>query len=511
MREELDVSDKTRQLFRDLARRIHDYQVPTQEIVPSFVPTPAVDAASQARTPGTQPRPVAARGLTIAEAVRRQGSGAMSARDVVRGCLDTIGRLDAKLNAFVTVMADEALRTAEALDARRQAGEPLRPMHGVPIAVKDIIDVAGVPTTASSRVRASTPAAKQDATVVRRLRQAGAIIVGKTQTHEFALGVSTPQSRNPWDHARLAGGSSGGSAIAIASGMALGSLNTDTRGSIRVPSALCGVVGLKATFGVVPKQGVLTLSWTMDHVGPITRSVEDAARMLDVIAGVDPLDTFSIPKPPTDYASFIGRPIKDLRVGVPAPMLVDVDAEVERSFSEACRVIEDRGARVVPLEAPDPEDLAMCSAAGLIVGRCEAAAYHQPTLGDGSLYTPDVFAQLDEARQVLAVDYLQALRYRTQFITAIDAIFRDVDVLAMPTIPVPAPLASEAESVMVLLARNCIPWSFGWYPTLNLPTGLTAQRLPISIQFVGPRFSEGRLLAFGSTYEAAAGFEYPEF
>lgn len=504
------MSDKTRRLFRDLARRIHEYQVPAQEIVPSFVPKPALQTASQARTSG-EPGPGAARGLTVAEALRQQASGAMSASDLVRGCLEKIGRLDAQLNAFVTVMADEALRTAEALDAKRQAGEPLRSMHGVPIAVKDIIDVAGVPTTASSRVRATTSAAKQDATVVARMRQAGAIMIGKTHTHEFALGVSTPQSRNPWDPARLAGGSSGGSAIAIASGMALGSLNTDTRGSIRVPSALCGVVGLKATFGVVPKHGVLTLSWTMDHIGPITRSVDDAARMLDVIAGADALDAFSIPKPPMEYASFIGQSVKSLRVGLPAPMLVDVDAEVERSFRDACGVLESCGAKVVRLEAPQPEDLAMCSAAGMIVGRCEAAAYHQPTLGDGSLYTPDVFAQLDEARQVLAIDYLQALRYRTEFIRTIDSIFRDVDVLAMPTIPVPAPLAAEAESVMVLLARNCIPWSFGWYPTLNLPTGLTKQRLPISMQFVGPRFSEGSLIALGSAYEAATRFEYPEF
>jgi aspartyl-tRNA(Asn)/glutamyl-tRNA(Gln) amidotransferase subunit A len=147
----------------------------------------------------------------------------------------------------------------------------------------------------------------------------------------------------------------------------------------------------------------------------------------------------------------------------------------------------------------------------MIVGRCEAAAYHQPTLGDGSLYTPDVFAQLDEARQVPAVDYLQALRYRTSFMAAIDAIFEKVDVLAMPTVPVPAPLAGEADSTMVLLARNCIPWSFGWYPTLNMPTGLTSGRLPASIQLVGPRFGERRLIALGSAFEARVRFEYPEF
>jgi aspartyl-tRNA(Asn)/glutamyl-tRNA(Gln) amidotransferase subunit A len=192
-------------------------------------------------------------------------------------------------------------------------------------------------------------------------------------------------------------------------------------------------------------------------------------------------------------------------------MLVDIHPEVERSFSESCRVLEHLGVRIIHLKVPDGEDLALCSAAGLIVGRCEAAAYHQPTLGDGSLYTPDVFAQLDEARAVTAVDYLQALRYRTEFMARVDDALRTVDVLAMPTIPIPAPLAAEAESVMVLLARNCIPWSFGWYPTLNLPSGLTPERLPISIQFVGPRYGEGHLLALGSAFESNVSFEYPQF
>ena len=503
------MSEKTRRLFQELARRLREYKVPAQEIVPAFIPK------SEKTTPHTtragEARPHAERGLTIVEALERQRSGAASAWDLVRGCLQKIERLNPKLNAFVSVTAEEALQTAEALDRQRKAGALLGPMHGIPLAVKDIIDVAGAGTTASSRVRAAAPPAEGDAPVVARMRAAGAIVIGKTHTHEFALGMSTPQSRNPWDAERLAGGSSGGSAIAIASGMAIASLNTDTRGSIRVPSSLCGVVGLKATFGVVPKNGVLTLSWTMDHVGPITRSVEDAARMLDVIAGADPQDHFSIPKAPGEYAGFIGSTVAGLRVGIPAPMLVEVDREVEQSFNEACHVLESCGAKVIPLEAPRPEDLAMCSAAGMIVGRCEAAAYHQPTLDDSSLYTQDVFAQLDEARHVRAVDYLQALRYRTQFVDAIDGIFRDVDVLAMPTTPIPAPLAADAESVLVLLARNCIPWSFGWYPTLNLPTGLTRGRLPTSMQFVGPRFSEGTLIALGSAYETATRFEYPEF
>jgi aspartyl-tRNA(Asn)/glutamyl-tRNA(Gln) amidotransferase subunit A len=233
--------------------------------------------------------------------------------------------------------------------------------------------------------------------------------------------------------------------------------------------------------------------------------------MLDVMAGHDAHDPFSQARPEVRYADFLGQPVKDLRIGIPDQMLIDVHPEVEKSFQESLRMLEDLGARVTMLKAPDREDLTLCSAAGLIVGRCEAAAYHQPTLGDGSLYTPDVFAQLDEASKVSAVDYIQALRYRSEFMTKVDEELRNVDVLAMPTIPIPAPLAAEAESVMVLLARNCIPWSFGWYPTLNLPTSLTKDGLPISIQFVGPRYGEGRLLALGSAFEDVVGFEYPQF
>ncbi len=504
------MSNKTRELFRDLARRIHDYRVPSQDVVPSFLPAPTVTGPVEQEGNPRKSTEKRRRHLTIADAIRAQQAGEFTASDLVRRCLDAAGRLE-KLNAFVRLTGESALERAHALDADRQAGNELGPMHGIPIAIKDIIDVAGVPTTASSRVRASAAPAASDAPAVRRLLEAGAIVIGKTQTHEFALGVSTPQSRNPWDPARLAGGSSGGSAIAVASGMALGSVNTDTRGSIRVPSALCGLVGLKPTFGIVPKKGVIPLSWTMDHVGPITRSTADAARMLEVMGGHDPDDPFSSAARPRHYTRALHQPTKGLRVGIPAQMLIDVDEQVRRSFDDARRVMEDLGVSVKMLEAPDRDDLMLCSAAGLIVGRCEAAAYHQPTLHDGSLYTQDVYAQLDEASKVTAVDYLQALRYRTQFMAGVDAIFGDVDLLAMPTTPIPAPLASEAEAVMVLLARNCIPWSFGWYPTLNLPIGLSQGRLPISIQLVGPHFGEGPLLTLGSAIEAALDFQYPEF
>jgi aspartyl-tRNA(Asn)/glutamyl-tRNA(Gln) amidotransferase subunit A len=293
--------------------------------------------------------------------------------------------------------------------------------------------------------------------------------------------------------------------------MALGSLGTDTRGSIRVPSALCGLVGLKPTFGLVPKSGCVTLAWTMDHIGPIVRTVEDAARILSVIAGCDATDPFTPESPSTDYTRFLGGDVRGFRVGVPRELCKDVDPDVARAFGDACATLGRLGAVVEEVAAPSQEDLQLCSAAGLIVSRAEGAAYHRPTLDKTSLYTPDVFAQFDEARRVCATDYIQALRYRTEFTARIGEVFRSVDVLAMPTVPVPAPLASEAEAVMVLLARNSIPWSFGWFPTLNVPSGLTAAGLPCSVQFVATHFQDGLLLTIGAAYERATPLELPDF
>lgn len=504
------MSEQTRQLFRSLHARLKVYQPSSQEVSPAYFvtrqpPSPPTPAP-QRRPEGPIPRKV----FTLSEALAKQVRGELSATELVRRSLAQVERLNGRLNAFVTVTAETALARAAELDRHRVEGAPLGPLHGIPIAVKDLIDVEGVPTTASSKVRAGK-VASVDATVVARLKAAGAVIVGKTHTHEFGLGVSTPQSRNPWDPERLAGGSSGGSAIAAATGMALGSINTDTRASIRVPSALCGLVGLKPTFGLVPKRGVVSLSWTMDHIGPITRSVEDAARILSAIAGFDPGDPFSVAGAVTDYTAFLGEEIAGLRVGVPVDSLTGVDPEVARAFAAASDAVRSLGAKVVEVLNPSSDAILLCSAAGFIVSRCEAAAYHQPTLGDPSLYTADVFAQLDEARSVPAMDYLQALRYRTEFVAEMQALFRSVDLLAMPTVPIPAPLASESEAVMVLLARNCIPWSFGGFPTINLPCGTSVGRLPLSVQFIAPHFQERRLLAIAAAYERIAPFDLPDF
>jgi aspartyl-tRNA(Asn)/glutamyl-tRNA(Gln) amidotransferase subunit A len=503
------VSDETRELFRAQYGRLRAYRPAAPEVVPAY-------GLAAGAMPPAPPAParierLPRKTLSASEAVERQRDGRTTAAALLEACLEKIDRLDPTLHAFVRVMRAEAHARAAELDRRRARGEPLGPLHGVPVAIKDLIDVAGVPSTARSRVRRHAPPAARDAPVVARLEAAGAVIVGKSETHEFACGVSTPQSRNPWDPERLAGGSSGGSAVAVASGMALASLGTDTRGSIRVPSALCGLVGLKPTFGLVPRSGCIPLAWTMDHIGPITRTVEDAARMLSVLAGRDAGDPFTADTAPADYTRFLGGDVRGLRVGVPRELCRDVDPEVARRFAEACTTLGKLGCAVEEVPAPSADELALCSAAGLIVSRAEGAAYHAPTLGQPELYTPDVFAQLDEATRVSAVDYVQALRYRREFIARIDDVFRAVDVLATPTVPVPAPLAGEAEAVMVLLARNSIPWSFGWFPTLDVPSGLTAAGLPCSVQFVAPHYQDGRLLTLGAAYERATPFELPDF
>jgi aspartyl-tRNA(Asn)/glutamyl-tRNA(Gln) amidotransferase subunit A len=504
-------ASRTKELFREQYELLRRAPEPARETPPCFLarlpqtdgPAGIAEGLPSAAEPGET--------LSLVEAAKRLRGGTLKAVDLVQTCLGTIRRLDRTLNAFVTVLETEALEEAESLDRRLVREGPVGPLHGIPIAVKDLIHVRGVRTTASSRVLPdSLP--DDDAEAVRRLRRAGAIILGKTHTHEFGMGVSTPQSRNPWDPTRLAGGSSGGSAIAVATGMALGSVNTDTRASIRVPSALCGLVGFKGTFGRVSKQGVIPLSWTMDHIGPITRTVADAALLMDAMAGHDPRDPFSIHEPPPDYSSFVGVPLRAPRIGVPASFLARLDPAVALAFRDALDRLRGLGASVVEIEAPGGRMLDMCSAAGLIISRSEAATYHRPWLAARPAdYTPDVRDQLEAAQAVLAVDYLQALRFRTEFVATVSGIFGECDLLATPTCPIPAPRAEEAEAVMVLLARNCIPWSFGGFPTLNLPMGLSSAKLPLSLQLIAPHFGEGRLIAVASAYERQTRFSLPDF
>lgn len=423
----------------------------------------------------------------VAAAVAGQREGRVSSVELVESCLDAIDRRDPELAAMVEVRAAEALAEALAADADRSAGLWRGPLHGVPMTVKDIIDVAGFTTRAGSL--AYCRVAETDAPAVATLRRAGAVIVGKASTHEFALGVTTPQSRNPHDPARIPGGSSGGSAISVATGMGLASLGTDTRASIRVPAALSGVVGIKATHGAISTGGIVSLSWTMDHVSPMAATVGDTAIVLAVLLGgrgdLSPL-----------------APATDLRVGVPPATFENVDPDVVQVVEAALRELEDHGNLVSPVDRPDRADLDIASAAGLVVSRCEAAAVHRSLGLDRSLYTDEVGDQLDAADGVLAVDYLDAQRVRGQLAERLLRCFDNADVLAMPTTATVAPLVGDAERHLMRLARNAIPWSFVGFPAMSVPAG-TVAGLPVGIQLVAPPHREAELIRACLAVESA--------
>ncbi len=282
--------------------------------------------------------PAAAEG-TLADAATRMADGSVSATELVQNALETIEAKDKELNAFVHVAPTASLlEEAAALDRQREAGKLRGPLHGIPVSVKDIVHVKGMPTTASSKVMAGYMP-DDDATTVRLLKEAGAIVIGKTHTHEFALGVTTSQSRNPWDTTRDPGGSSGGSAISIATGMSMLSLGSDTRASIRVPASLCGIVGYKPTFGLVSTDGIVTLSWSMDHAGLQAKTAQDVAHMMNALQGLDAKDPNTLDRPNDDYTDYLHRDVRGLRVGLAVNGLQDVDPEVLEAFGRTVETL----------------------------------------------------------------------------------------------------------------------------------------------------------------------------
>jgi aspartyl-tRNA(Asn)/glutamyl-tRNA(Gln) amidotransferase subunit A len=421
-------------------------------------------------------------------------AGTLTAREVMQAALAAIDAREQELNAFVYVdSAEELLRQADERDRVRAAGMPCGPLHGIPIAVKDLLEVDGMPNTASSPVLADN-IANRDAGSIRLLKEAGAIIVGKTQTHEFALGVTTPQSRNPWDSTRDPGGSSGGSAIAVATGMSLAAMATDTRASVRVPAALCGVVGLKPTFGLVPADGVTMLSWSLDHVCPMAATVEDAALMLNVLDSVTG----------EDYATYLGRDVAGLRLGLPVAALEDAEPDVVAQFRRAVDALAGQGVIIEEIATPSAADFDLGVLMGLVVSRCEAAAYHQAFAHRADRYaTQAVYEQLDEATQVSAVTYLQAQRCRADFRRRMLGLLTGYDGLLMPTTRVAAPKSEDVEQYFLILSQNCIPWSFIGFPVLSVPCGLTQAGLPVGAQLVTGPLEDGRLLALGAALERA--------
>ena len=453
-------------------------------------------------------------GLSLTDIARRIHSQEVSATHALEDVLEHIAHADDTTNAFVKVLRDEALQEAEAADHMLLAGHLLGPLHGVPVAIKDILTTAGITTTAGSKILADWKP-EQDATVVRKLRQAGAVIIGKTNLHEFAFGVTTENphygnTRNPWNPDHVPGGSSGGSGAAVAMGMAYMAIGTDTGGSIRIPATLCGVSGIKPTYGRVSRFGCLPLSWSLDHVGPIARTAEDCARALQVLAGHDPLDPTSANRPVPNYLATLNDSIEGLTIGIPGdPFWDPIDPEVEAAVRAGIDVLRGLGARIVDVEFPLADDLVAMQTTILFA---DAAAYHHRWMRERPQdYDSRVLAGLQQGATVPAVDYVNAQRLRAVLREKMNDVYRRVDLLAMPTTPVTAPKIGQAyETVAVgngqlqltrALTRNMSPFNLLGVPAMTVPCGFSSDELPIGLQIAGRTFDEATVLRAGHAYQ----------
>jgi aspartyl-tRNA(Asn)/glutamyl-tRNA(Gln) amidotransferase subunit A len=456
---------------------------------------------------------------SMTELARLIATKAVSPVEVTRAHLDRIAALDGGLHAYITVCGDAALEAARAAEAALAAGQPLGPLHGVPYALKDLYDTAGIRTTGGSKVLADrVPAA--DATVTRRLAQAGSILLGKLNMVEFAYGPEglNPHyghARNPWDRAthRMAGGSSSGSGVAVAAGLAPGALGSDTGGSIRIPASLCGITGLKPTYGRVSRAGVLPLAWSMDHVGPMTRSAADCALMLGAMAGYDPADPSTSVLPVPDYTAALTGSVKGLRVGLLRPYFLEAAApEVRAAVEAAAATLAQAGAVV---DEVGLDTMPHVAAAALAVVGVEALAYHADLLRTrASDYDPDVLRRLRAGAYISGVHFVRAQQVRALVRADVDAALSRRDVLLAPGTPVAAPGVDERQvtlgdgpsDVRAALLRYTRPFNLSGHPVCSVPCGFTAGGLPIGMQLVGRPFDEATVLRAADAYQRLTDF-----
>lgn len=444
--------------------------------------------------------------LSIAEASRRIAAGDLSPVELTQAYLARIEHVDERVNSYITVLADEALA-----DARRCADELSRgrrrgPLHGIPIALKDNIDTAGALTTAASAVYADR-VPSEDAECVRKLRAAGAVLLGKLNMHEFAYGGTSAVThygpvRNPWDLRYNPGGSSGGSAAAVAARLCAAALGTDTAASVRFPAACCGVVGLKATHGLASIRGIVPLSELHDHVGPLARSVEDAALVMQAIAGFDPLDSVSIRADVGDWQPAIGRDVRPLRIGIPrSPFFEQLDPEIEAAVNRAIEVLVGLTGPTRDVGITWPETYALLDA--------ETYEYHAPLLADAAkraLYDPVTLQRVMGGSSVPAQVYIEQRRHMTIARNTVGEVFRDVDVLVLPICMV---MPATVEAVLAnpanegSLIRNTLPFNVLGVPAISVPCGFTRAGLPIGLQIAGPPLGEAQVLALAHAYEQA--------
>ena len=454
--------------------------------------------------------------LTIAEAGRRLASKELSPVDLMRAHLQRIHDTNDRLNSFITILDDESMAAANAAERAIGSGGYLGPMHGIPVGLKDIIYTKGIRTTVGSRIM-SDFVPDSDAAVTERLRAAGAVIVGKVQSHEFALGPTGENPhygdpRNPWDTGCITGGSSSGSAAGVSSGQVMGALGSDSGGSVRIPASLCGIVGLKPTFGRVSRVGVYPLSFSLDTVGPMTRSAEDAALMLNAIAGHDPRDPSSSKTSTEDFGASLGDGVRGMRIGLLEEHTNElVDPEVKDALSQAARVLSGLGASVEPLSVPGLNDDEVYGISNpILLGEAAEVGIdhlrHRPKeLG------ADVRLRLDAGAMTTAVDYIRAQRARTAFNGRMAAALEKVDLLMEPSTPFAAPRLGQAtieidgaeRAVRGLLTRFTRPFNITGFPAVSLPCGFTSDGLPLGLQLKGRAWAERTVLQAAHAYEQA--------
>jgi aspartyl-tRNA(Asn)/glutamyl-tRNA(Gln) amidotransferase subunit A len=448
--------------------------------------------------------------LTLTEAAALIRSRQISPVELTNACLARIHRLNPVLNAFITVTDDGALAQARDAEAEIRRGRWRGPLHGVPIALKDIIDTAGVRTTAASALfKDRVP--EEDADVVRRLQGAGAVLIGKLNLHEFAYGGTSIASHfgavhNPWKPEFIAGGSSGGSGAAVAAGLCFGALGTDTGGSIRLPAAHCGIVGLKPTYGRVSTRGVLPLAWSLDHVGPMARSVGDAAAMLQAIAGYDPKEPTSGDRPVPDYGKALFRRIATARLGVAREYATGLDPEIDSAFKAAVATLGSLTASVREIAFPvNADDRTTIRAA-------EAFAYHSANIATTpELYQPETLTRIRTGAGISTTAYIQARRRMEQLRHEGHAVFQTVDLIVTPATPVlPTAIAATPPDDAPRI-RHVAPINLTGFPAISVPCGRSSGGLPIGLQLVAPSWGEELLLAVAVRFENATNWhmEHP--
>lgn len=449
--------------------------------------------------------------MDLTAASRLINNKELSPVDLVKSALEKISDENPKINAYITVCGAEALEAAEALEQEMMAGNTRGPLHGIPIAVKDLIFTKNIRTTMGSKVYEHF-VPDMDAAVIEKLKAAGAIIIGKTNTHEFAYGPIGDRSyfgpcRNPHHLEKISGGSSSGSAAAVAAGMAVAAIGTDTGGSIRIPSSACGVVGMKPTFGLVSKRGVFDLAYSLDHVGPITGNVQDNALLLSVMAGYDPGDPYSIKSKAEDFSQLIGSDIRGKTVGIPSLYFENIEEEVAEAVGKCITTLNLLGAAVEKINISCMENIA---AAQVVTIQAEAAAVHEKTIRYHKDDIDDeVYERLVASQQVKGYEYVLAQVERSRLIAEFNRAFDKVDILVTPTLPIlPTDIGQrgvlvngEPEAVRHALLRLTSPTDYTGNPSMSMPCGFSKSGLPIGVQLIGKHGQEDKLYQFGYALE----------